>query len=391
MTHWQRRKLFRWTGGALLAGVLQRLCLPAKANTSIVAEEEMIDEPRSNTGLASVALLLPFNAGTQASPAQAVEAGVLAAHAYDGLHLTVHNIATTDTPEAILRAYRAASRQFDVVIGPLSRKAVEVIAAHSAVVKPTIALADPQNMSYATSSQAGMLMIGMPVEDEARHIAYWMEETHTGGTALVVYGNVTWQQRAARAWLAEANKLGMRVTGVQLPLSGHMLEQQALVALRKKIAADMPGQLFCPLNVTQTQQIRRVFGVGIPIFGTSHLNPFIVDRNYGQTYPELDGVRLLDIPWQLAGSQPVNARYRHPAGYFGARPTVDQRRLYALGIDAYRIAQELVQGRREFELDGVTGKLTVAFGAGGVTYFQRQYLRAEFRHGSVVQVDGQSS
>lgn len=390
MTHWQRRKLFRWTGGALLAGVLQRLCLPAQANTSIVAEEAMIDESRSNTGLASVALLLPFNAATQASAAQAVEAGVLAAHAYDGLHLTVHNMATTDTPGAILHAYHAASRQYDVVIGPLSRKAVDIIAAQGDVRKPTIALADPYSVRQS-AARNGLLMIGMPVEDEARQIAYWMDETHTGGTALVVYGNVTWQQRAAHAWLAEAKKLGMRVTGVQLPLSGRVLEQQALAALHKKIAADMPGQLFCALNVTQTQQLRRVFGADIPIFGTSHLNPFIVDRNYGQTYPELDGVRLPDIPWQLAGSQPVNAHYRHPEGYFGARPTVDQRRLYALGIDAYRIAQEFVQGRRAFELDGVTGKLTVAFGTGGVTYFQRQYLRAEFRHGNVVQIDGQSS
>jgi outer membrane PBP1 activator LpoA protein len=37
----------------------------------------------------------------------------------------------------------------------------------------------------------------------------------------------------------------------------------------------------------------------------------------------------------------------------------DLERLYALGIDAFRVAQELLARNRDFEIDGVTGRLTL--------------------------------
>lgn len=73
-----------------------------------------------------------------------------------------------------------------------------------------------------------------------------------------------------------------------------------------------------------------------------------------------------------------------PRGIGGGRPTVDQRRLYALGIDAYRVAQELAQSHYGFEMAGVTGQLTVQMQAGGVTYFQRQQMPAVYSGGVVV-------
>jgi outer membrane PBP1 activator LpoA protein len=372
-----------------VAGVLQRLCLPAMANTSTVGQEPVEEAADIPDRRARLAVLLPLDDAVQASAAQAVAAGVLAAHAYAGLHLTVNVISTQDTPEALLRAYRAASAEYDLVIGALSRKAVEVIVRQGSVIRPTIALAHPEDVRQPAHARAGILMMGLPVEEEARYLAHWMQENATDGYALALYTDVVWQQRAAQAWMVQAKKLGLRVAGLKLPQTGYVLQQTALQAAYRKMGADLPAQLFCALDVHQTEQIRTLFGMEMPVYGTSHLNPFIVDRNYGQTYPLLEGVRLLDIPWQLPGSSVVVQRYPPPQGYFGARPTVNQRRLYALGIDAYRIAQELAQGRNGFDLDGVTGKLTVAMHTGGVTYFQRQYLRAEFRHGSVVPVKQQ--
>jgi outer membrane PBP1 activator LpoA protein len=372
-----------------VAGVLQRLCLPAMANTSTVGQEPVEDASEFTEQRARLALLLPLDDAVQASAAQAVEAGVLAAHAYAGLHLTVNVINTPDTPEALLRTYHTASATHDLIIGPMSRKGVDVIVRQGRVILPTIALAHPEGVQQPVNARAGVLMMGLPVEEEARYLAHWMQESATNGYALVLYTDVAWQQRAAHAWMMQAKKLGLRVAALQLPHTGYVLQQAALQAAYRKMGADRPGQLFCALDVHQTEQVRTVFGMAMPVYGTSHLNPFIVDRNYGQTYPLLEGARLLDIPWQLPDSSAVVQRYPPPQGYFGARPTVNQRRLYALGIDAYRIAQEVAQGRNGFDLDGVTGKLTVAMHTGGVTYFQRQYLRAEFRHGSVVPVKQQ--
>lgn len=356
----------------------------------MVATAPVIDEPLASPARARMAVLLPLHAGMQASAAQAVAAGIQAAHDEDGLYLVPTTIATTDAPGDIWRAYQTASAQHEIVVGPLSRRAVAMMATKGIAGTPTIALAHPQGADLEGGASSGILMIGMPVEDEAVAMAYWMAEAPLAGQAWVVHGTVAWQQRVARAWIDQARRLGMDVASVEVALTGDAIGAAGLAALRRRMGKVAPVQVLSAMNGLQTQQLRSVLGSGVPLYGTSHVNPFIIDRDYGQAYPLLEGVRFIDIPWQLPGNHAASNRYRHPQGYFGARPTVAQRRLYALGIDAYRIAREIAQGRREFELDGVTGKLTVAIDTGGITYFQRQYVRAQFLEGSVVPLPEQA-
>ena len=92
---------------------------------------------------------------------------------------------------------------------------------------------------------------------------------------------------------------------------------------------------------------------------------------------ELDGVRLLDLPWQVQRDHPAVMVYPHPV----QAGTADMERLYALGIDAYRVAREISRkpaGR--FSIDGVTGRLTVDFGQGPAR-FERVEQPAVFQHG----------
>jgi uncharacterized protein len=68
----------------------------------------------------------------------------------------------------------------------------------------------------------------------------------------------------------------------------------------------------------------------------------------------LAGVRLLDMPWLL--------QHDHAAVMVYPRPAYDDpdlQRLYALGIDAWRIGQALLARHNDITLDGVTGKLTL--------------------------------
>jgi len=58
----------------------------------------------------------------------------------------------------------------------------------------------------------------------------------------------------------------------------------------------------------------------------------------------------------------------------------DMERLYALGIDAYRVAKEIAGQKTRFTLDGVTGALTVNFGS-GTTSFKRVEQPAIYRQG----------
>jgi hypothetical protein len=62
--------------------------------------------------------------------------------------------------------------------------------------------------------------------------------------------------------------------------------------------------------------------------------------------------------------------------------SIEQERLYALGIDAYRIATVMVQNPRLGEggvLDGVTGQISLAD-----HQFQREMAVAQFREGTAV-------
>ena len=63
--------------------------------------------------------------------------------------------------------------------------------------------------------------------------------------------------------------------------------------------------------------------------------------------------------------------------------TADMERLYALGIDAYRVAHEIVQRHTDFRLDGVTGQLKVHFDQTRAQ-FERILQQAVYRDGGVV-------
>jgi outer membrane PBP1 activator LpoA protein len=94
---------------------------------------------------------------------------------------------------------------------------------------------------------------------------------------------------------------------------------------------------------------------------------------------------LLDIPWQLQADHPAVMVYPRLAGNADQKPSADLERLYALGIDAYRVAREIASKRTSFELDGVTGKLKVNFDT-EAPVFQRTEQQAVYRRGSVMAV-----
>jgi outer membrane PBP1 activator LpoA protein len=71
----------------------------------------------------------------------------------------------------------------------------------------------------------------------------------------------------------------------------------------------------------------------------------------------------------------------------GHRHNADLERLYALGIDAYRVAHEIAAQHRDFQLDGVTGKLKVHFDK-TKAHFERSAQPAVYRDGLVVSEGG---
>jgi outer membrane PBP1 activator LpoA protein len=93
-------------------------------------------------------------------------------------------------------------------------------------------------------------------------------------------------------------------------------------------------------------------------------------------------VRFLDIPWLLQPDHPAVISYARSDALHGE---LARERFYALGIDAYRLVQELLKPYQTMEpLDGVTGTITL----NNSHQFIRTLVPAQFSQGSARMIDG---
>ena len=375
-------------------GVPGGLCAPAESNTSAqqpAPPPPPTPAPRSETRTmpvdlypredggqaavpgvqARVALLLPLQSPSLGQAAEAVRAGFLAGHERDSAGITVDVVASGDTPESTLDAYARAAEQADVVVGPLARSAVAALAASRFVTKPTVALNHPQT---DRPLPANMLVVGLSLEEEARQIADWAAQEHPTGRALVLTGSATWQQRSVGAFTARWAQLKRNNATVELPVNDGYVDGNALAELRARLEVDRPDLVFAALGASQLRQVRSALGTSLPTYAVSAANP---GRTPGAAWPELDGIRLLDLPWTVQPDHPQVMVYPRPLD----ADTLDMQRLYALGIDAFRVAREVAQHPgTAFELDGVTGRLSVRVNNGAYA-LRRQEAAAVYRDG----------
>ncbi len=377
-------------------GVPGGLCAPAEPNTSAPRQAppaEPTPAPRSETrtipielypredgaqaavpgAQARVALLLPLESSALAKAAEAVRAGFMAGHERDGAGIEVQVVPSGDSTEDTLRAYARAAEQNDIVVGPLARSAVAAVASSNVVTKPTVALNHPQ---LDRPLPAQMLVIGLSLEEEARQVADWAAQEQPGGRALVLGGSAAWQQRVVDAFTSHWARLGRNNATVDLPVLDGYVDANALSDLRKRLEIDRPDLVFAALDANQLRQVRSAIGTSLPTYGVSAANPGRTASSAGG-WPELDGVRMLDLPWTIQPEHPQVMVYPRPVD----ADTLDMQRLYALGIDAFRVAREVAQHPGSgFELDGVTGRLSVRMNNGAYAV-KRQEAAAVYRDG----------
>ncbi|WP_426192420.1 penicillin-binding protein activator [Massilia sp. DWR3-1-1] len=329
--------------------------------------------PAAGARAVRIGLMLPLRSAALAAPADALRAGFMAAFERDQAGFEVHLIETGDSPQETLSAYRQAVDGNDIIVGPLARSAVSALAASDLVSKPTIALNHPEVRGRALP--ANMLIIGLSIEDEARQVADWAAAEQTGGAAMIITGASAWQRRIANSFAARWKQLGYASQQLVLADTNGYLSEAALAQLRGQIETAAPVLLFAALDPSQAGQVRAAAGTTLPFYATSSVNPGADPANM---IADLVGVRLLDLPWEV---QPGHAAAMVYPRWSGAATALDLDRLYALGIDSFRVAREMsTNPGRSFTLDGVTGALTIDFGKGPAR-FQRVQRAAIYQGG----------
>jgi outer membrane PBP1 activator LpoA protein len=332
-----------------------------------------------------IGLMLPLRSPALGQAADAVRAGFMAAWERERDGIVVNVVDTGDAGQAMLNNYTTLLANNDIVVGPLARSAVGAIAASAQVSKPTIALNYPDGHGALPPL---MLAMGLSIEDEARQAALWASTEQPNASALVLSAGQPWQQRVASAFAAQWQLLGLPLQRLDMGALNGYLSDAELVQLRARIQQQPPELLFVALDVDQARQLRVALGnfddqqmMPIPMYGTSSLNPGMGRVPNG---PELDGVRLLDLPWQVQRDHPAVMSYPRPIAAQGRTQNADMERLYALGIDAFRVARTIaLRPASRFEIDGVTGRLAISFGQGPAS-FERIEQGVQYEGGTLV-------
>lgn len=370
----------------LMAG----LCASLWANTSGAQQRELIvqnDIAVDPAGLAGVrvktriALLLPARHASLGAAAAAVQAGFLAAMQADTHgNASIFLYETGDDNQANLSLYRKAQAVTQLVVGPLARNLASVLAPAATV--PTISLSPALSpaLSPMTTDDPGtrssmLLSVGLSIEEEAHQLAQWAHASEDPGFAWIISTKAPWQRRAAHAMEQTLRKNGRRSNLLELGVADGVLDPERLYQLREQAHGAAPALILLALDYQQAIQLREALGMETPIYGTSQLNPFTAAQwEAAEPQPQLEGLRLLELPCRLQQGLDVSAEATNP----------DFDRLQALGRDAYEIMLPILAGQQHFSIDGDTGQLEIEFSTGGPVRFSRKLTPALYENGRVV-------
>jgi outer membrane PBP1 activator LpoA protein len=339
-----------------------------------------------------IALLLPLKYPAFAQAAEAVKQGFLAAASKQPQGLPVRVYGSSDDSRDIISLYRQALANGAVAVaGPLTRNGVAILAGYPDIAVPTLAL----NTTETPASSDKLFFYGLTAETEARQIAQLANKAKYRDATIISSGTAL-SKRLAAAFADEWKNLGGNITaevqtsdnlaalselpvapwppGVEPPPVLVLSPEGELVPPKRPLPpAVAPSNVaFLAMDSEQARLVRPYLNPSLPVYATSQL---FIGNNHTLTNYDLNDIHFVDMPWLLQPEQAAVTLYPH------ANPPLDadMERLYALGIDAQRLLQILLQKtqRTALPLDGVTGRIRLK----GANSFQRESVPALFRLG----------
>ena len=317
---------------------------------------------------AHIALLLPLKSASFGPAAKAVRQGAVAASIMQiPAVLPLQVYPTGDQVEDIVSAYQQALQAgAKIVIGPLTRNAVTALAKSGLVEVPTLALNYPEGEEVLPEN---LYLFGLTAEGEARQAA---RRAFNDGwrTALTVTANTPLAKRVQLAFSDAWRGLG----GKLVAQASFSPEQTQFPALHDTVIKHRADMIFLAADAERARMVRPYLDANTPTYATSMV--FGGNQEIGRNV-DLNGVLFADMPWLLVPDHPAVMVYPRAENF-----SIEQERLYALGIDAFRIATVMAQNPRLGDgsvLDGVTGQISLAN-----HQFQREMAVAQFREGTAV-------
>lgn len=310
-----------------------------------------------------LALLLPLDSPSFGRAAEVVRQGFAAAEKAQGSLLPVRIYGAGDAAPDILAAYhRAIEAGAQAIVGPLTRDAVSALASGGDVPVPTLAL-NVANDEDALPPK--LFLFSLQVEAEARQVAR-LAAAGNSSNAFVVGGETPIEKRILHAFVDEWTRLGGGVVA-EIAFSA---ETADLLSLRQNV---QPGAVvFLALEEEKARAVGPYLNPEAPAYATSQV---FGGNTHALANFDLSGIRFVDMPWMLQPDHPAVMIYPR----MEPPPGADLERLYALGIDAFRLVQALLRGEdpERLALDGVSGRIHL----GQDRQFVRELLPARFRDG----------
>lgn len=311
---------------------------------------------------AHIALLLPLDAPDFRAVADAFQNGFHAAQKIHNHPLPVRAYPTDASAERIAAKYtEAVENNARVVVGPMTRSGVTALTNSALAVVPTLALNQPE----AALRAPNMYFFSLSVEQEAALVAQRaLDELYRNAVVVNAANPLARRMRDAfvQTW---------RAAGGHIAATVETRADSELIALRDlgNTGAEI---VFLAAGFEDARLLRPYLPSQLPVYTTSQIN-----LRTGDPLRDLDltGVRFLDMPWILKPDDPRVAAYPPAVNLSG-----ESLRFYALGIDAYRIATALAEGRKSLDFEGVTGSIRVPPGG----QIERRPWPAQFRDGFAV-------
>ena len=255
----------------------------------------------------------------------------------------------------------------DVIVGPLVRDDVKAVAQLALDLPFTVAL---NQLEEGIAAPPQLYTFSLGVESDAKLIARRMRSDAARNVA-VVSSDSPLMRRFASTFAAE-----WVLAGGSTPAAYRFdPTPDVLRGMRREIMKSAPGGILLAVDSATATLAKPYLGT-LPAYASG----LVFEQETQAVMRDLDGLMLVEIPWVVTPHAPQFSNL--PKRDF---PSYSLIRLYALGLDAYRVAQAFNDGApQRFSLDGATGRVTLVQGQ----QFSREGRFAIFRAGQLAPLDG---